>query len=576
MPMHSFESLRSCAGLFRDILLSATPDTSQQEFLCEVAWRLLRFSGCDALEIRLQLGESSQRWEARRGSDGCRHEKMPPGPGGERILWLADGSPRESAYAAVVRGDGDRSLPHFTKNGSFWTNDADSLLPSPSQAGVLEKPQDARRSRTPKSLAAILFAVDELDKGLLLLGNEGSQGLTAEAVGFFETVAGLVGISLANRNSQHALRERIKELTCLYGIAQLGADARTSIEELLGSVAALLPPAMQYPDHAHGRVVMDECSFATPGHPDDGPRLSSAVVLNGVARGRIEVTYSKTASLPDESVFLREETSLLRTVAHQLALLIEQREAVMEQGHLQEQLRHADRLATIGELAAGAAHELNEPLASILGFAQLAGKVGDLPDQVSLDLQKIVTASLYAREVVKKLLIFSRQMPVRKTTVNLNEIVREGLSFLGARCAKEGVQMDQVLDPALPRILADPAQLQQVLVNLVVNAVQAMPQGGHLTIRTVVREGGVVLAVEDTGVGMDEEVANRIFLPFFTTKKPGHGTGLGLAVVHGIVSSHGGRISVVSAPDHGSRFEVFLPVGDASTQRNGGTDAHGH
>lgn len=135
--------------------------------------------------------------------------------------------------------------------------------------------------------------------------------------------------------------------------------------------------------------------------------------------------------------------------------------------------------------------------------------------------------------------------------------------------------MVRVLDPALPPIVADPAQLQQVLVNLVVNAVQAMPGGGHLTIRTLVSEGGVLLVVEDTGVGMDEEVAKRIFMPFFTTKGIGHGTGLGLAVVHGIVSSHGGKISVASEPGQGSRFDVFLPIGNAGIQEDGGSDAHG-
>lgn len=573
--MRRFESPRDCAELFRQILRSANPSIPQVDFLRTVTKTLLDFSGCDPLEMRLQLGDSSERWQARREPEANRHEIMPLGSGGEPILWFADGSPRERLYALVIRGEIDDSLPHVTRKGSFWTSDADGFLLSYDPEGARGTRRDAVPSRVPTSLAAIPFAAGDQDKGLLLLESQRSHCLTAEVVEFFEMAAEIVGIAVVNRSSQYALRERIKELICLYGIARLRASPGNSVEEVLGVVAALLPPAMQFPDSARGRIVVGERIVETPGYPEDGPSLSSPVVVEGEVRGKIEVAYVASATLPETGVFLKEETSLLNTVAHQVALLIERREAEEEQERLQEQLRHADRLATIGELAAGVAHELNEPLSNILGFAQLAAKVKDLPGQASMDLQKIATASLHAREVVKKLLIFSRQMPARKARVNLNETVQEGLIFLGSRCTKEGIQMVQELDPALPPIVADPAQLQQVLVNLVVNAVQAMPAGGLLTIRTRLRPGGVALVVEDTGVGMADDVVARVFMPFFTTKGVGQGTGLGLAVVHGIVSSHGGRIDVDSTLGRGSRFEVFLPAGDALDQSGGGADVTG-
>jgi len=222
-------------------------------------------------------------------------------------------------------------------------------------------------------------------------------------------------------------------------------------------------------------------------------------------------------------------------------------------------LRHADRLATIGQLAAGVAHELNEPLSNILGFAQLVQKFPELPSQVFKDVERIIRAALHAREVVTKLMTFARpKLPVL-SEVNLNQLVSDGLYFLASRCAKSGIELVRQLSPDLPEIVADSGQLHQVLVNLVVNAIQAMPNGGRLTITTKDNQDGTVsLFVSDTGVGMSDDVKKHIFVPFYTTKP--EGTGLGLSVVYGIVTAHGGSIKVESEPGKGSCFEVILPV----------------
>jgi C4-dicarboxylate-specific signal transduction histidine kinase len=243
-----------------------------------------------------------------------------------------------------------------------------------------------------------------------------------------------------------------------------------------------------------------------------------------------------------------------------VAQIVERKEAEEDKARLQQQLIHADRLATIGQLAAGVAHELNEPLGSILGFAQLIQKCPEIPKQAEQDVQKIIKASLYTREVIKKLMVFARQMPPKKAQVNLNQVVGEGLYFLESRCTKAGIEVVRQLAADIPEITADPAQLNQVLVNLVVNAVQAMPGGGTLTIRTKASNASVMLIVEDTGIGMGEETREKAFLPFFTTKDMNEGTGLGLAVVHGIVTSHGGSIDVKSELGQGTVFEIRLPV----------------
>ena len=156
--------------------------------------------------------------------------------------------------------------------------------------------------------------------------------------------------------------------------------------------------------------------------------------------------------------------------------------------------------------------------------------------------------------------MFARQAPAERAWVDLDHIVSGGLYFFESRCAKSEIRLVRELAGDLPRFLGDPAQMNQVLVNLVVNAIQAMPDGGTLRIRTGREEGAVLLVVEDTGVGMGENVQRRIFLPFFTTKDVREGTGLGLSVVHGIVTAHGGTIEVRSAPGEGSRFEIRIPV----------------
>src|SRR5690349_10899114 len=187
-------------------------------------------------------------------------------------------------------------------------------------------------------------------------------------------------------------------------------------------------------------------------------------------------------------------------------MLVERGEAEQIHSKLEGQLRHADRLATIGQLAAGVAHEINEPLANVLGFAQLARKAPAITEQVAADLDKIVTNCLHAREVIQKLLTFAHQMPPSMAALDLNQIVSDGLYFLESRCAKAGIELVRELEPDLPVIRADATQLHQVLINLVVNAIQAMPAGGKLTIRTSLQPQHVRLTVSDTGVGMTDDV----------------------------------------------------------------------
>ncbi len=373
-----------------------------------------------------------------------------------------------------------------------------------------------------------------------------------------------------------ALRERVKELSCLYRISRVFARSVGSHDEVFQHIVELIPPAWQYPDIASARIVLDGKQYMTPGFPDaqrrcgeGGQRQTSDVIVEARCRGAVEVVYREARPALDEGPFLKDERSLLDAIARQIAVIVEHQEAEEDKARLQKQLMHADRLATIGQLAAGVAHELNEPLSSILGFAQLLQRDPALPVGGRQDLEKIVTAALHAREIIKKLLLFARQTPTFKGPVDLNSVVLSAIDLFKHQFEKEGIELSCVLCPRMPVLAADAGQLTQVLVNLVVNAVQAMPKGGTLVVQTQVQEGHVVCSVKDTGVGMTEEVLDRLFVPFFTTKEVNQGTGLGLPVVHGIVTSHGGTIEVASMPGKGTTFTVRLPIELIPGRENG-------
>ncbi len=349
----------------------------------------------------------------------------------------------------------------------------------------------------------------------------------------------------------------------MYRISDISTAPELSMEDILHRVVDLIPPSMQYPMAATACLKVDDVSYSTEQYSLSANSIESDILLNGIVRGKIQVSYPEAAKDQSALAFLPEESQLLRTIAHQVALIIERKSIEETNNRLQEQLRHADRLATLGQLSAGIAHEINEPLATILGFAQLIASELPADSEWAPDLKKITDASLHAREVVRKLMLFSRQMPPRKEPLDLNKLINDGLYFLETRCRRQGITLERELANNMPLVVADPGQIHQVLVNLTVNAMQATPEGGTVRISTSVADQGVVFSVSDTGIGISEELLSKIFMPFFTTKDIDQGTGLGLSVVHGIVSAHNGRINVESASGKGSVFTVFLPGGIA-------------
>ncbi|HEX5168721.1 MAG TPA: ATP-binding protein [Cyclobacteriaceae bacterium] len=357
------------------------------------------------------------------------------------------------------------------------------------------------------------------------------------------------------------LKERVKELRCLYDLSKIALTAGTDVSMFLNKTLSILPNAMQYPDRAEVSISEGKMNYATKGFDKCKHYISSRIGIGNKKYGTLRVGYraSSKKSVANDS-FLTEERKLIKVVARELSLFIKRTRVEENNKKLEMQLRHSERLAFVGELSAGIAHELNEPLGRILGFAQLVKKNGGLSEQQDSDMDRIVKASLYTREIIKKLMIFSRQMPRQINPVDLNVIVSNALYFIDVRYQSRGIEIVENLDKKLPVIEADSVQISQVLVNLMTNAIHSMPKGGTITVTTRRKSGGVSLIVSDTGSGMTSEVSKKIFEPFYTTKPVGQGTGLGLSVVVGIVEEHKGKILVSSVPGKGSKFEIVLPL----------------
>lgn len=273
---------------------------------------------------------------------------------------------------------------------------------------------------------------------------------------------------------------------------------------------------------------------------------------------------------PDHEI-KSSDLQLLEFFAAQAAVFIRNARLYQEiqdrmeaQRQAEMQLIRSARLAAVGEMAAGVAHELNNPLTTVAGFIELV--LDELPDDAPhrQDLELVLRESRRARGVVRRLLDFSRPSDTVRVRTDINEVVSEVLTLVQHLVRTNGVELRVQLLDDLPWISVDPNQIKQVLLNLVHNALQAMPRGGILSVGTahVFKDDAewMTVVVEDNGAGIKPEYLERIFEPFFTTRQVGSGTGLGLSVSFGIINEHGGFIEVDSIPDEGSQFMVWLPV----------------
>jgi len=289
---------------------------------------------------------------------------------------------------------------------------------------------------------------------------------------------------------------------------------------------------------------------AEPDAYEDAP-----LVVGGVVTGMLRLAARRPLT--------QDQRALYFSMASDVSRAIERLDAQRTQTKMvQERLLQSEKMSSVGQLVSGVAHELNNPLTGIMGFAQLL-LLRELDDAARRQVETIYAEAERAAKIVSNLLTFARRRKAQKEPANLNTLIERVLELRHYDLRVRNIEPEMELDPALPETMVDTNQIQQVLLNIIINAEQAMRSEsgeGRLRIRTAAAGGHVVASFHDSGPGMSEETVRRIFDPFFTTKEAGEGTGLGLTISYGIIEEHGGRIWADSQPGRGTTFFIELPV----------------
>ena len=439
-------------------------------------------------------------------------------------------------------------------------------------------------SRPSASLMFVPVRHGDRVAGILSIQSYTPRAYDSGDLAVLQTLADHCGSALERLRIEAALRESREQLQRAESVA-LVMTAHVGLDGRLLKVPPRLGELLGYSEaELRSRSVMGVV------HPDDSAPIGRE--LRKLVSGEVR-TLDHTTRL------LRRDGGVIWVLANAspvqdgsgapLYFLVYIRD-VTERKNLEEQLRQAQKMEAVGQLAGGVAHDFNNLLTAIIGNAELLLRAIEPEDPRRLDVLEINRAAHRAATLVRQLLAFSRKQVLQPQVVDLNAVVTD-LSTMLRRVIGEQVELRLELQPELGRVLADPGQLEQVITNLAVNARDAMPSGGTLSIRTAAVDAAdvpgpspesmpvgplVELTVRDDGVGMDERTLARLFEPFFTTKELGRGTGLGLATVYGIVRQSGGHIRVNSRLHHGSTFTIYLPkvegTGEHADELPGWTD----
>ncbi|WP_452223454.1 sensor histidine kinase [Lacinutrix chionoecetis] len=358
-------------------------------------------------------------------------------------------------------------------------------------------------------------------------------------------------------NTEQALKERIKELTCLYEVSSIIGNANVElIEDTLKAIAFSLKKAFQYPDKTMVLINYEGQSVFTQAFINDDLSIQSDIKIFNNVKGEILVKLNTNNSKSFN--FLKEEQLLLDNVALKIGSLLERIEIQKNETSLKRQMEHVDRLGILGEITAGIAHELNTPLANILGFAELLKNDLGNNNPATSDIDKIINNAIFSREVVKKLMFFACEMPQEMKRINLVPHLKDAINLLEATFKKEQVKYIIKIESKEIWLKADPIQLTQIIFNLLINAIYFSPKEGLVLIEAFETQKEVVLKISDEGKGFAAGDLEKVFQPFFTTKPTGDGSGLGLSVVHGIVASHKGTITAENSIKKGAIFTITL------------------
>jgi C4-dicarboxylate-specific signal transduction histidine kinase len=384
------------------------------------------------------------------------------------------------------------------------------------------------------------------------------------AAGFTESADG-------NQELSRALQERIKELDCLYGISHIVEDSGGSLEYILQEIVELLPRSWAYPEIACARIVIRDDEYTCYNYAPSPWRQSAPVFVHGEQAGYIEVLYLEKRPDRGEGPFATEERRLLDAVAERVGRIVERLEAErllkIGEHELRNRLTHLARVSTMGEMATNIAHEVNQPLTAIGTYAQACRRIleaGPAPNHEVLDaLERVSEEAHRAGGIIHRLRDLGRRRDSTRVKCDLNALIRDIEQLVSVDARLHGTTLRLVLTPSLPPVLVDGIQIQQVVLNLIRNGIDAVagtdPTAREVVVRTLRRkEQEIEVSVCDNGCGVAENAEDDLFKSFFTTKSGG--VGVGLSISRSIIAAHGGRIWYSANPDSGTTFFFTLPM----------------
>jgi len=544
---------------------------SSRELLQTVTLYFQRFTGCEAIGVRIRKGDDFPYFEARgfprefilAENSLCIRDLQ-----GELLRDNAGHPVLDCMCGNIICGRIEPSRPFFSSRGSFWTS-CTSDLP----AGATAADQQARicsrcNSEGYESVALIPLRLQGEIIGLFQFNDSRKGRFTPDKIALLEDLVSYVAIALAKLRTDDELREssRFNQQiidSAQEGVVVYGRDLRYQVwnpymEQMFGLPAGEVigkHPLELFPFLEKAGVI---------------ERLDKA--LSGQTPDSIDFHFHIPQS--GSSGWCSDSSSPLRNANGEVIGVIATVSNLTERTHLEEQLRHSQKMEAFGQLAGGVAHDFNNILSVVMGYSSILKMETNLTSGQQDNLDQILAAAEKAAQLTKGLLAFSRKQTLAPKTVNLNDIVQHVQKFL-VRVIGEDIHLKTILNEVDLPVNADSSQIEQVLINLATNARDAMQQGGLLTIETMLQEVDAVFAhihgngkagryavitFADSGTGMSEEIRKKIFEPFFTTKETGKGTGLGMAIVYGIVKQHNGFINVYSEPGKGTTFRIYLPL----------------
>lgn len=443
----------------------------------------------------------------------------------------------------------------FSENGSFWTNSTSKILQCAGVKKLNCNPEFHCNLEGYESVAVIPLRSGSMIFGTLHLLDRSANRFYPELIHFIEEVASSIGVALHKEETEKALRKSEKRFRTIFENAPFGIFMADTQDLTLISVNKTFCEMISRQRNEVMEYPLQE--FVA----ESDRKLLKDVIPN--------ITSPDAEPVPAEFRLVKQGQSSIWVEALVTIIFDEEKKPlyllglcqdISEKRRLEDQVRQSRKMDAVGQLAGGIAHDFNNQLTGILGYADLlCKKIND--KKLRKYAESIRTGAKRSSDLTGQLLAFSRKGQNRRTSVNIHMVIAEVISILERSIDKQ-IEIRKSLKADSPFVCGDPTQLQNALLNIAINARDAMPQGGELAVSTSYDSSGrnLEISIKDTGCGIPEDVQETIFEPFFTTKEEGKGTGMGLAAVYGIAKSHNGVIEVNSEVGTGTEFKLILPI----------------